>query len=273
MHWSEVRVLPGPQNQIMDDIKDKKLLLENRIDDLCKHQLFTTHKLKSVEDIKIFMGIHIYAVWDFMSILKSLQHHICPSNYPWIPNAYTENGISRLINEIVLAEESDEISRNKYTSHFNLYLQAMYDLNVDTYKIKKFINVISDNHCDISKTDIPECAKQFVQTTYQLLNKNKFHVTAALFTFGRETTLPSMFINILDSIEHVENTENLMLYLKRHIDIDTNRHGPLSIKLFELSHGGDKTKQLEALDAALLAIDARSQLWDCVLSKINENNI
>tara|TARA_B100001559_G_C16393182_1_gene572216 strand:+ start:61 stop:834 length:774 start_codon:yes stop_codon:yes gene_type:complete len=257
----------------MDEIKNKKLLLENKIDGLCKHRLFTSGRLKSVEDIKVFMEIHIYAVWDFMSILKSLQHHICPSNYPWIPNTYTENGISRLINEIVLAEESDEISKNKYSSHFNLYLQAMCDLNADTYKIKNFINSISNNHYDISKADIPECAKKFVLTTYQLLNKNKLHISAALFTYGRETTLPSMFTNILDSIEPVNKTKNLKLYLKRHIDIDTNRHGPLSIKLFDLSHDGDKSKQLEALDAAIVAINARSQLWDCVLSKINENNI
>jgi len=257
----------------MDDIKNKKLLLESKIDDLCKHRLFTSDKLKSVEEIKIFMEIHIYAVWDFMSILKSLQHYICPSNYPWIPNANTDNGIARLINEIVLAEESDEITKNNYMSHFNLYIQAMSDLNADTSKIRKFINSISHNKVDISKADIPECAKEFVLTTYKLLNKKKFHISAALFTYGRETTLPSMFINILDSIKPVEDTNNLKLYLKRHIDIDSNRHGPLSLELFKLSHGDDDAKKHEAIDAALSAIDAMAKLWDCVLFKINQNNI
>ena len=217
------------------------------------------------------MSHHVYAVWDFMSIVKCLQNFVCPSNYPWIPNTYNENGIARLINEIVLAEESDEISKNKYTSHFNLYLQAMSDINADTSKIKNLVDSISYNHSNIIKADIPECAKDFVFTTYQLLNKNKIHISAALFTYGRETTLPSMFMKILDCIEPVENIDNLKLYLRRHIDIDTNRHGPLSLKLFELSHGGDQAKQLDALNAALLAIDARSKLWDCVLSKISEN--
>ena len=257
-------------NLVMEDIKDKKKLLQNRIDDLCKHKLFTSDKLKSVEAVKIFMEIHVYAVWDFMSILKSLQHHICPSNYPWIPDTYTENGIARLINEIVLSEESDEISKDKYLSHFDLYLLAMSDLNADTSKIKKFISSIS-NHGNVLKSDIPECAKDFVLATYELLNKNEFHITAALFTYGRETTLPNMFMNILDSIENIDNIDNLKLYLRRHIDIDTNRHGPLSIKLFELSHGDDHIKQLEALNASLLAIDARYKLWDCVLSTINRN--
>ena len=161
---------------------------------------------------------------------------VIPYNIPNESIPINENGIARLINEIVLAEESDEISKNKYTSHFNLYLQAMSDINADTSKIKNLVDSISYNHSNIIKADIPECAKDFVFTTYQLLNKNKIHISAALFTYGRETTLPSMFMKILDCIEPVENIDNLKLYLRRHIDIDTNRHGPLSLKLFELSH-------------------------------------
>ena len=124
----------------MNDIKEKYILLNNKIEQLNKHQLLTTNKINNPTMLKIFMENHIYAVWDFMSILKSLQHHICPSSYPWKRNVYSTNGIARLINEIVLAEESDEIMNDKYISHFDLYIQAMKDIHADTSKIENLID-------------------------------------------------------------------------------------------------------------------------------------
>ena len=98
--------------------------IENKIkpirNKLLNHRLYS--RISKIEDLQTFTENHIYAVWDFMSILKSLQHHICPSSYPWKRNVYTTNGIARLINEIVLAEESDEIMNEKYISHFDLYI-------------------------------------------------------------------------------------------------------------------------------------------------------
>lgn len=252
----------------MEEIETKKALLQNKIVALNNHKLLKTDKLNNAEAMKIFMEHHVYAVWDFMSILKSLQHYICPSNYPWKPNLYTKNGIARLINEIVLAEESDEVIENQFISHFDLYIEAMEDFGANTSQIKNLMKTEINKDLRFIDLDIPECSKDFISTTYELLSKNKLHINAALFTYGRETTLPNMFINILKIIEHSKKIDKLKLYLKRHVDIDSNRHGPLAIKLYELSVKNDLMKINESLDAAIIAIDSRTNLWSGIYKAI-----
>lgn len=253
----------------MEDIKIKKVLLKNKIDVLNDHQLLVSNVLNNISSIKTFMEHHVFAVWDFMSILKSLQNQICPSIYPWKPNIHSKNGLARLINEVVLAEESDEIEVNKFMSHFNLYIQAMEEVGADTSRITNLINSDLNSDSDFTLFNIPTCSKNFINTAYKMLSKKKLHIDAALFTYGRETTLPMMFTNILRTVKKVNNTEKLSIYLKRHIDIDSNRHGPLSLKLYEISINQDIKKEHEALDAAIISLDSRIQLWTGILKEIN----
>jgi hypothetical protein len=90
-------------------------------DALLGHPVY--REINSLAALRLFMEHHVFAVWDFMSLLKTLQVRLCCVGVPWLPAADPQ--ATRFINEIVLAEESDEDGQGGYLSHFGLYLRSM----------------------------------------------------------------------------------------------------------------------------------------------------
>lgn len=249
-------------------------ILQDRIKKLNSHQLFETSNNFSESELITFMQYHVYAVWDFMSIVKSLQNHICPSSFPWKPSEFTKNGIAHLINEIVYSEESDVDDQGNYFSHFDLYIQAMNDVGADTSNIISLIENYDYNDSKKIKSNIciPQEGLNFIQNTFNCIKTSKLSNIAAIFTFGRETTIPDMFLKILNKIDNKNiKYKNLRLYINRHIEIDSSRHGPLSMQLFEYTCENNQKKYDEAIDYAIEAIDKRIQLWDGVLKELSRS--
>ena len=131
--------------QLIDKLE--KDLSETR-SKLISHPIYNA--LNSKERLLFFMENHVFAVWDFMSLIKSLQINLTCVNVPWTPNE--NNFAGKLVNEIVLAEESDEIMNDKYISHFDLYIQAMKDIHADSSKIENLID--SDINAEYNFKDI-----------------------------------------------------------------------------------------------------------------------
>lgn len=251
----------------------EKEILELR-NELTNHKLYT--QLSEIDDIRVFMEKHVYAVWDFMSLLKALQNNLTCTSLPWKPvkNAKT----ARFINEIVFGEESDINEHQVPNSHFEMYLEAMQEVGADTDTVLNFIDSLDSLEgieTKISNSALGTPEKDFLSYTFRIINTNQIHKIASAFTFGREDLIPDMFIEIIKQSSQGDTNSypKLTYYLERHIEIDGDEHGPLSLEMISELCGDSDQKWQEALDVAKSALQQRIKLWDGIAQAIQEQKL
>jgi len=224
---------------------------------LTAHPVYQT--LNTLEGIRHFMGYHVYAVWDFMSLLKSLQRKITCVDLPWRPSPYPAEMV-RLINQIVLGEESDLDQNGNPISHFELYLRSMTEIGASTAGIRDFMATL-----DVAS--IPQGARAFVRHNLDTAMHGSVLEVASSFFFGREKLIPEMFTSMVEVLKREKmEAPTFLYYLERHIEVDAGEHGPLAMKCLETLVGNDLSLKFKAEWAGLKALDARQALWDSVLA-------
>ena len=225
--------------------------------DVINHPLY--NQLNSIEDVQKLMEIHVYAVWDFMSLLKGLQIELTSTTLPWKPIG--DNKIRRLINSIVLEEESDVDADGNPASHYEMYLDAMKECGANTAEIEKFV----DSVADINLPKVNASVDSFLATTFDVLKTGESHKIASAFTFGREDLIPDMFTAIVNDLSKKHKLDKFVYYLERHIELDGGEHGPLALELISNLCGEDEQKWKEVEETAIACLVARKELWDLVL--------
>lgn len=238
---------------------------------LLQHPLY--EKIQTVDDLRHFLKGHVYAVWDFMSLLKALQAKLTCVTTPWFA---TENPETRyLINEIVLAEETDLALDGTRQSHFEMYLSAMKKCGADTLPMENFLNdiVVTQNiFVSIKQSHLPQGIKDFLDFTFRVIEQGKPHEIASAFTFGREDLIPQMFTEILKNFtKNFPETDlsELVYYFERHIELDSDDHGPKALQMVSELCDNNPTKWEEVQKTAILALEKRIGLWNAIESQIN----
>ena len=251
----------------IDYIQDK---INDQREKLLKHKLYSN--IETIKDLQVFTENHVYAVWDFMSLLKALQIKLTCTKTPWIPNSNSQTAY--LINEIVLAEETDINQAGERKSHYELYLDAMIDIGARTEKPVKIINEIANSE-DIFNTidniNIHPNIREFLNFTFSVIKEGKPHEIAAIFTFGRENLIPNMFNEILREFEKnvtQGDISKLIYYFERHIELDEDEHGPMALEMVSMLAENDPKKWNEIESISIQALEKRILLWDAINEQI-----
>lgn len=233
-----------------------------------QHRLYAS--IRTADDVRTFMRYHIYAVWDFMSLLKELQRRFTNVGRIWHPPANIR--LARMINEIVLGEEADKLDDGRIISHYDLYVSAMKEAGAWTREFEDFYDYSTvSNKLDVAQLAPNPHVERFLRGTFQVIDTGKDHEVAAYFFIGREDLIPEMFLKVVDQLNASGNRfTEFLVYLKRHIDVDGNEHGPLARRMLEEICGADSAKWSEAAAAAVSALEARRALWDGAASLIPE---
>jgi hypothetical protein len=246
--------------------------LEKAVDEararVTSHQLYAS--LNTHPAIVTFMEHHVFAVWDFMSLLKTLQRSLTCVEVPWVPSGPT--GSRRLINDIVLVEESDELGGG-FISHFELYVEGMFEAGADTTVINEFISLLRDKRPVVDALEtagVPAPSTEFVKTTWGFIANSPVHCQAAAFAFGREDLIPDMFEQVVkvNANQGGGKLETFVDYLARHIEVDGEQHTPMAMQMLADLCQDDQVKWQECAETVNGALRARVRLWDGILAAI-----
>ncbi|MBB1192660.1 heme oxygenase [Flavobacterium sp. SOK18b] len=240
--------------------------IQSQKEQLLQHTLY--NKVRTIEDLQCFLENHVYAVWDFMSLLKALQSKLTCTTTPWFATSNPETRY--LINEIVLAEESDLTLDGKRSSHYEMYIEAMKACNASTAGIQEFLNEVDslkNIFVAIKTSNLHPNIKAFLDFTFRVIEEGKSHEIAAAFTFGREDLIPSMFTEILKNFQaNFPETDlsKLIYYFERHIELDGDEHGPMAMKMITELCGTDEQKWSDVEEVSKMALEKRIGLWDAI---------
>ena len=247
----------------------EKAVTEAR-DRVVQHPLYAG--LDSHDAIVTFMEHHVFAVWDFMSLLKSLQRNLTCVTVPWIPTGPT--GSRRLINDIVMVEESDELGEG-FISHFELYVNGMREAGADTSAIDKLVDLLRDGATvrdALAEAGVPAPSVAFAATTWDIIENMPVHCQAAAFAFGREDLIPDMFTQVVAINERSNKLGTFLDYLERHIEVDGEQHTPMAMQMVTDLCGDDEQKWQDCAETVNTALAARAQLWDTILTAIKNRS-
>lgn len=263
------RIFTQSNKQMHINIQKINTAIEPLRQQIIHHPVYSV--INDLDDLKIFMEYHVYAVWDFMSLLKALQQNLTCTTIPWFPKGDADTRF--LINEIVVGEESDLDLEGNRKSHFELYLDAMQQCGADTQGIEQFIRTLQQNgdlQTAFNTANTPDAARKFVDFTFKTIASNETYRQSAIFTFGREDLIPGMFVAIVNDINQKfpDSISYFKYYLERHIEVDGDHHSELALQMTANLCGDNEQYWQEAQAATIASLQMRIALWDGVYQAV-----
>ena len=235
-------------------------LIETKIQKLAHHEVYS--KVTSRSQINCFITYHIFAVWNFTKLLKSLQIKTNIALRSQTLECSSETKI--LIGEVVFAEESDLYPYGQPTEYFALYLRAVSELKVNPNFLWSFLT--SEDSLQSLKPGIQE----LVEYNLMLAETGTIGEIAAAFFCGREPLTSQLFTSMIRVLKQEgKECPILMSYIEKLNQEKSCQVETLVLKLLDY-FCKDETDKIIALQAGLEALNLREQLWDYALAEITE---
>jgi hypothetical protein len=262
-------VLPLFASAFKMKVDDIRQVLDQERQSLLLHPLYS--RLRDVHSLRVFMEHHVWAVYDFMCLAKRLQASFSSTAFPWTPPK--EPQVARLINKIILGKETDVRANGTTGSHFDFYLEAMAEVGANTQPVQRYLQALDAGRTwqgSLQNSGAPAAASVFVRQTLDAIENQSLAYIAGAFTFGRETLIPNMFVQFVNTLEqsHRGKFAGLIDYLERHIEVDSEEHGPLALQMLEKTIEADNGNAEDILEGAQTELLKRTHLWDAVLDAL-----
>lgn len=247
-----------------DRIEELQAALEEPLTRVQRHPVYAA--ITTLDDLRVFMEHHVWAVWDFMNLVKAIQQRYTAMTIPWVPRG--DATVRRFVNEIVLEEESDEhpADGGRFCSHFELYVSSMAEVGADAAAVERFVGALGSGvgfPDALATSGCSPAVAHFLGTTWSAARSDDDELLAA-FAYGRETVIPVMFDRILAEAGALDDAGLLRHYLVRHVQLDGDAHGDMAKYLLTVACGDDPLRWARAEMSARRCLEARARLWDAV---------
>ncbi|WP_304238572.1 DUF3050 domain-containing protein [Jiulongibacter sediminis] len=262
----------GCSGKMVQQIEKLKKVITPFQEKLIDHKVFLS--IESLEDLHVFMQNHVYDVWDYMSLLKSVQFHENYTKGPWFPTELPES--TYLINEVVLYKESDISFFGKRASHFELYLDAMKQSGCKTANITTFIRELKSSD-DLKRAfflaKTPLETSVFVNHTFDVINNSNIHEQAAVLTYGRAVKYPETFFSLIDSFQekYPEKLSFFKFYLERQQNIDSELDSYLATKMLTEICQTNDTCWNQVIVATIKSLEKRLNLLNGIYRQLKKS--
>jgi len=128
---------------------------------------------------------------------------------PWFPSDNAR--AARLINDIVIGEETDVGPDGSYISHLDLYRRAMRDIGASTLQFDRFCSLALLGvpvEVALARIGAPRHVQAFVTHTMALPNSGSTEEVLAAFFYGREDIIPEMFRRLLNTLYGAKHNDD-----------------------------------------------------------------
>jgi hypothetical protein len=151
--------------------------------------------------------------------------------------------------------------------------ERMREVGADTATFELFQRALSNGAAVSEAFDHAAVApfiREFTRHTLLIAKHGQSLAVMASFFYGREDVIPRMFSNLLEKWQiDADQAPMFVWYLKRHIEVDSDQHGPAAKAILAAATGGDRRRESEVLSGARQSIEARIKLWDGVLTSLS----